>query len=178
MFSQTLLTFAIASLAAVKAVDVCSYSNTLGCSGTSLCCKGVAEHICCEVPNAGFGFSIAYNGLPGPVSDGQAWTSSNCVDGGVFTDQVGTGNKCYVGAGTKINSSVAAARLAIAWTNTASKRATVGPMETMQVNVFKYTAEGVEKAIQIPAVDGAVDAVLNLYKAGNFTGLATYASAD
>ncbi|KAJ7661903.1 hypothetical protein DFH06DRAFT_1129082 [Mycena polygramma] len=165
MFSQTLLTFAIASLAAVEAVDVCSYSNTLGCSGTSLCCKGVAEHICCEVPNAGFGFSIAYNGLPGPVSDGQAWTSSNCVDGGVFTDQIGTGNKCYVVSHGPTPPD-------------SSKRATVGPMETMQVNVFKYTAEGVEKAIQIPAVDGAVDAVLNLYKAGNFTGLATYASAD
>ncbi|KAJ6492722.1 hypothetical protein C8R47DRAFT_1070275 [Mycena vitilis] len=170
MFSKVLLTLAIAALATVNAVNVCSYSNTLGCSGTAICCDSLAEHRCCLIPNTGFGFSILYDLLPGPVSDGQAWTGNNCVDGPVFTDQVGTGAKCFVGVGEKINS--------VAWTNTASKRATTGPMETMQANVFKYTLNGAEKAVEIPAIDGAVDTILNLYQAGNFTGLAMYASAN
>ncbi|KAJ7888987.1 hypothetical protein B0H13DRAFT_1626897 [Mycena leptocephala] len=170
MFSQTFLAFVLASLAVVKAVDLCAYSNTLGCSGTSVCCGDIAANLCCHPIPAGFGFSIDYLGLPGPVSDGQAWTGTNCVSGPIFTDQIGTGNKCFVGAGTKINS--------MAWTNSASKGAADAVGGTMQPNVFKFTVEGVEKSIQIPAVEGAIDTILTMYKAGNFTGIEAYAHVN
>ncbi|KAJ7159165.1 hypothetical protein C8R43DRAFT_1179106 [Mycena crocata] len=164
MFSKTLLTFIFASLATVKAVNVCAYSNTLGCSGSAVCCSNLAEHLCCVNVPTGFGFAVQYQNLPGPVSDGQAWTSNNCVNGGVFTDQIGTGTKCYVGGGTKINS--------MAWTNTASRIA--GVSGTTNPNAFMYTEDGVEKYVQIPAEDGAIEAMLGFYKAKNFTALEAY----
>ncbi|KAJ6492719.1 hypothetical protein C8R47DRAFT_1012805 [Mycena vitilis] len=168
MVSKTLLRFGLASFAAVKAVDLCAYSSTEGCAGSALCCFDAAEHLCCNELTAEYGFSIGYAGLPGPVSDGQAWTGGNCADGPVFTGESGTGDKCFVGG--KTNS--------MSWTNTAGKRANPGPNATAQPNVFKFTANGVEKAVKIPTGKGAVDAVIALYKAGNFTGLATYVSAE
>ncbi|KAJ7653716.1 hypothetical protein DFH06DRAFT_1133848 [Mycena polygramma] len=150
MFSKTLLSFIFASFAAVKAVDLCAYSSTEGCSGSALCCFDAAEHLCCNEFTAEYGFAIGYTSLPGPVSDGQAWTGGNCVDGPIFTGETGTGDKCFVGG--KTNS--------ISWTNTAGKRANPGPNATAQPNVFKFTANGVEKAVKIPAGEGAVDAVI------------------
>ncbi|KAJ7927200.1 hypothetical protein B0H13DRAFT_1861576 [Mycena leptocephala] len=160
MFSQTFLAFVLASLAVVKAVDLCAYSNTLGCSGTSVCCGDIAANLCCHPIPAGFGFSIDYLGLPGPVSDGQAWTGTDYRDG----------QQVLRGAGTKINS--------MAWTNSASKGAADAVGGTMQPNVFKFTVEGVEKSIQIPAVEGAIDTILTMYKAGNFTGIEAYAHVN
>ncbi|KAJ7148348.1 hypothetical protein C8R46DRAFT_1343837 [Mycena filopes] len=168
MFSNTLLAFALASVAAVHAVDICGYSNTLGCSGSAICCDSLPAQRCCSITTAGFGFSVEYFGFPGVVSDGQAWTSSNCVAGPVFTDQIGTGNKCFVGGGPKINS--------VAWVNSAS-RVVNQTIEGSAVapTSFRFTENGVEKSITIPAGEDAIDKLVALYKAKDFAGLAAYA---
>ncbi|KAJ7938838.1 hypothetical protein B0H13DRAFT_2301487 [Mycena leptocephala] len=105
-----------------------------------------------------------------PVRMFKLLSSTDCVSGPIFTDQIVTGNKCFVGAGTKINS--------VVWTNSASKGAADAVGETMQPNVFKFTMEGVDKSIQIPAVEGAIDTILIMYKAGNFTGIEAYAHVN
>ncbi|KAJ6492740.1 hypothetical protein C8R47DRAFT_1214056 [Mycena vitilis] len=179
MFFRAFFTLAGASFAAVKAVDLCAWSSLEGCFDSAVCCIGAVEHVCCNSILSDYGFSVQYTDLPGPVSDGQAWASANCVAnplGNCFaslainTEASGTGDFCFRGVG-KINS--------LSWTHRASKRADVGFMETMLANVFKFTVDGAEKAIQIPAGEGSVDTVLALYKAINFTGLATYyASAN
>ncbi|KAJ7653708.1 hypothetical protein DFH06DRAFT_957567, partial [Mycena polygramma] len=76
----------IASFAVVKAVDLCAYSNFGGRSGSSVCCSNFPENTCCELPD-GYGFSVGYTNLPGPVSVGQAWSSRNCVAEPVNTGQ-------------------------------------------------------------------------------------------
>ncbi|KAJ7760764.1 hypothetical protein B0H14DRAFT_2540133 [Mycena olivaceomarginata] len=171
MFSKTLLAFAIASATVVSAVDLCGYSDTLGCSGAALCCRNASQHFCCSFV-AGFGFSVQYTNLPGVVSDGQAWTSSNCVAGGVFTDQIGTGTKCFVSGGAqKINSA--------SWTNTASKGVVDAVVPgIITPNIFKFTVDGVEKRVPIPAGEDSIEAMLALYKAGNFTGLEAFGNAN
>ncbi|KAJ6579272.1 hypothetical protein DFH09DRAFT_1310609 [Mycena vulgaris] len=107
------------------------------------------------------------------ITERRSWgTVSDSEPGlqqGVFTNQIGTGNKCFIGAGTKINS--------MSWTNTASKRA-VDAVDGVQPNTLKFAVEGVEKALQIPAGEGAIDTMLALFQAGNFTGLEAYAGAN
>ncbi|KAJ7833545.1 hypothetical protein B0H14DRAFT_3462683 [Mycena olivaceomarginata] len=95
-YTQTLLTFVLASL--VNAVDICAWSNIEDCTGTAVCCGHNPEHSYCTNIPAGFVFSVQYTDLPGPISFGQAWTSTDCVAGRVSTDQVGSGTKCYASA--------------------------------------------------------------------------------
>lgn len=170
MFSQSLFTFVLASITVVNAVNICAFSDTLGCSGASVCCNNIAPSGCCSPIPAGFGFAVEYEGLPGAVSDGQAWTGTSCLNGPIFTDQIGTGNKCYVGGGTKAGSA--------AWVNSASRRSAAdGPVQ--KPDTFKYTSEGgVEKAVSIPDLDGAVATMLEMYKAGNFSGIEAHAAAN
>ena len=72
---RTLLFYVLASVAASQAVNVCAWTNTIACSGSSFCCNNLGANACCMNVPQGFGVSIAYNGLPGPVSAGQAWQS-------------------------------------------------------------------------------------------------------
>ncbi|KAJ7159164.1 hypothetical protein C8R43DRAFT_359695 [Mycena crocata] len=129
---QSLVFFTLAPFAAVSAVDLCAYSNDLGCfgPGAALCCAESPEHSCCGPIPPEFGLSIFYNALPGPVSEGQAWTSANCFSGGIFTDVTNTGNKCYVGGGQKVGS--------ISWASVLPARAGLGMLGIIQPNLFKY----------------------------------------
>ncbi|KAJ7130345.1 hypothetical protein C8R44DRAFT_731876 [Mycena epipterygia] len=167
MFHKLLIaTLAAIALAQVHAVDVCSWSDDLSCGGVATCCLNLPANQCCGNVAQGFGFSVSYSNLPGLVSDGQAWTSSDCGAGGIVTQQIGTGTKCWRGAGTKAGST--------SWTNHASKRS-VG--ECLTPNVFKFTHNGVQKAVQIPSDDGALDKLVGFAKAGNFSALAAYPPA-
>ncbi|KAJ7209862.1 hypothetical protein C8J57DRAFT_1540204 [Mycena rebaudengoi] len=103
-----------------------------------------------------------------PVSDGQAWTSINCRAGAIITQQIGPGNKCWVGAGTKANS--------MAWTHAASKRSAPAS-ECAAPDVLKFTDNGLQKAVRIPSTDGALKEMIEFVKANNFTALAAYTPA-
>ncbi|KAJ7241079.1 hypothetical protein C8J57DRAFT_1527123 [Mycena rebaudengoi] len=167
MFHQLFIA-TVAAIALVQAVDVCAWTNTLNCDGTAVCCLKFGVNQCCGNIQQGFGFSISYSNLPGPVSDGQAWTSINCRAGAIITQQIGTGNKCWVGAGTKANS--------MAWTHAASKRSAPAS-ECAAPDVLKFTDIGVQKAVRMPSTDGALKEMIEFVKANNFTALAAYTPA-
>ncbi|KAJ7261496.1 hypothetical protein C8J57DRAFT_1514021 [Mycena rebaudengoi] len=100
----------------------------------------------------------------------QAWTSGDCRAGAINTASAGTGNRCFVGAGlTKAGSA--------AWTHAASKRASV-PVEYVTPDTFSYTVEGLARTIKLPSGSDAVDAVVSLYRAGNFTALGEYEATE
>ncbi|KAJ7938967.1 hypothetical protein B0H13DRAFT_2301169 [Mycena leptocephala] len=167
---RTLLIYVLASVAASQAVNVCAWTNTIACSGSSFCCNSIGANNCCTNVPAGFGVSISYNGLPGPVSAGQAWQSGNCVAGAINVAQAGTGNKCFVG-GRRVKAG------SMAWTHAASKRE-ANPIEYATPDTFNFEVDGIAKVIKIPATDGAVDLVAELFWAGNFTALLAFESAD
>jgi hypothetical protein len=167
---NTLLTIVLASAASIHAVNVCAHSSTVACAGTSLCCNNIGANQCCGNFGVSFGFSVSYSGLPGPISAGQAWTSGDCRAGGINVAQAGTGNKCFVGGGpTKAGSA--------AWTHAANKR-TSEPAEWVTPDTFSYTVEGLARTIKLPSGSDAVDAVVSLYTAGNFTALEEYEAAE
>ncbi|KAJ6487282.1 hypothetical protein DFH09DRAFT_1339516 [Mycena vulgaris] len=165
MFRQLLIpTMATIALLQVGAVDVCAFSDTLGCPNrSSLCCKDIGPNNCCGPVPEGFGFSVAYLDLPEPVSDGQAWQSNNCGAGAIITQQIGTWGKCWVSAGTTKAGSKA-------WTHAASK----GGGSTVHVspNVLKYTDDsGAKKTVKIPS--GELEKIAELVKVKNFKALAS-----
>ncbi|KAJ6541053.1 hypothetical protein DFH09DRAFT_929343, partial [Mycena vulgaris] len=161
---RTLLTYVLASVAASQAVNVCAWTNTIACSGSSFCCNSLGANNCCMNVPAGFGVSISYNGLPGPQS-------GNCVADAINVAQAGTGNKCFVGGGNVKAGSMT-------WTHAANKREAT-PIEYATPDTFNFEVDGVAKAIKIPATDGAVDAVVaELFWAGNFTALLAFESAE
>ncbi|KAF7349820.1 hypothetical protein MVEN_01282200 [Mycena venus] len=165
-----LLTYVLASVVTSQAVNVCAWTNNIACSGSSFCCNSLGANNCCMNVPAGFGVSISYDGLPGPISAGQAWTSGNCVAGAIDVAQAGTGNKCFVGGGgVKAGS--------MAWTHAPSKREAT-PIEYATPDTFNFEVDGVAKAIKIPATNGAVELVAELFWAGNFTALLAFESAD
>jgi hypothetical protein len=166
MMKNALVFLAAIAPLATQAVDICAWSNAQGCSGTGVCCNNIGANNCCGIPG-GFGFSIGYNGLPGPVSDGQAWTSNNCVAGGIVTFQIGTGNKCWVGGGLQAHS--------MAWTHAASKRE-LGNGTTVNPDVFKFIVGGETKGIKIPD-NVEIGDLVALANAGDFATLQTYEAA-
>ena len=174
MFKPIFTTVVLAtSIVLVKSVDVCAWSNTIACSGSAVCCNNLGANVCCDIATQGFGYSISYDGLLAPVSAGQAWQSNNCGAGAIDVAQVGTGNKCWVGGGSVVAGSMA-------WTHAASRRSAIAKRngECSTPDTLRFTVNGVAKAIKIPADAGAVDVVVGLLNAGNFTALEAYPPAE
>jgi hypothetical protein len=173
MITSTFITIAtILTMVNGQALTLCAWSDTLGCDNVGVCCSIGVNNCCGNIPQ-GFGFSISYAGLPGPVSDGQAWTSTDCTAGGIITQQIGTGDKCWVGAGLKASS--------MAWTHAASKRDESeslnarGSISVASPDIFRYSVNNVAKAIKFP--DGDFDKIYGFYKAGNYSALGAYPPA-
>ncbi|KAJ7863846.1 hypothetical protein B0H13DRAFT_2281989 [Mycena leptocephala] len=132
--------------------------------GKNSCCGSLVQTV---------GFSASYRPLESAVAFDQAWTSSNCGDGPIATNQVGPGDRCWTGLGTKANS--------IAWANFGDARRAAAErnfMETVSPNAFVFSHKGVEKAIQIPEHSGAIDTLIELYQKGDFATLEGYQASE
>ncbi|KAJ7892165.1 hypothetical protein B0H13DRAFT_2665732 [Mycena leptocephala] len=176
MFSPTFLTFVLASLAVVKGVEICGYSDTLGCSGAAVCCSNIAANVSCGALPTGFGAAIDYVGLPLDSSDPD-WICNDCRVGVMqacvdFNNQDGPGvEDCYLASGVNITTAL--------WTTTISSSCTaVSSDEMVQPDVFKFPVDGAVKAVRIPAGEGAVETMIALFEAGNFTALEAYPPAN
>ena len=66
----------------------------------------------------------------------------------------------------------------IAWVNgPGSPARRSAPGGSLRPDTFKYIAEGgVEKAVNIPGHDGAIETMLAMFQAGNLTGVEAYAA--
>ncbi|KAJ7247836.1 hypothetical protein C8J57DRAFT_1240770 [Mycena rebaudengoi] len=73
----------------------------------AFCCLNFGVNQCCGNIQQGFGFSISYSNSPAQSLMAKRGPA-------LIAGLIGTGNKCWVGAGTKVNS--------MAWTHAASKR--------------------------------------------------------
>ncbi|KAJ7257145.1 hypothetical protein C8J57DRAFT_1002472, partial [Mycena rebaudengoi] len=149
----------------VQGIDLCAWPSTESCSGIAICCFGLQKNGCCSNLPANVGFSISYNPLESSNAFGQAWTRSDCRDpGGIGTNAVGPGDRCYNGHGVKANS--------MAWANFGDRRRFDGnSTETVSPNAFVYTTNGVEKAIRIPEHPGSIDTLFELHQKGDFATL-------
>ncbi|PPQ73055.1 hypothetical protein CVT24_001633 [Panaeolus cyanescens] len=163
-----LVAFVAAVALPAAAVDICFYSNALGCSGPSGCCTNLAVNNCCGPADTALGFSLQYSDLPN-LTTGQAWTSDRCspANTGIRTFQNGPGNKCWNGGGLRAASA--------AWSfGTGGKLAPSGDASAAcrSFDSFKYPdADGVEQTIHIG--DGQSFKQLQaLYDAGDFEALA------
>ncbi|KAJ6545315.1 hypothetical protein B0H19DRAFT_1075650 [Mycena capillaripes] len=170
LFKTILNTIFVASVTTlVHGIDLCAWPNTQACSGIAVCCFGLAKNACCGNLPQTVGFSISYNPLEISIAFGQAWTRSDCRDpGGIGTNQVGPGDRCWNGLGVaKTNS--------MSWANSGDRRRFSGNnTDTVSPNAFVYTKDGVEKAIKIPGHDGAIDTLFELYQKGDFATLDGY----
>ncbi|KAJ7912698.1 hypothetical protein B0H13DRAFT_2474308 [Mycena leptocephala] len=156
----------------VQGIDLCAWPSTQACSGIALCCFNLAKNGCCANLPSNVGFSISYNPLPSSIAFGQAWTQPTCTDpGGIGTNQIGPGDRCWNGQGVKANS--------MSWANSGDRRRFDGNItETISPNAFVFTNNGVEKAIRIPENSGAVDTLFELYQKGDFAALEGYETIE
>ncbi|PPR03783.1 hypothetical protein CVT24_007526 [Panaeolus cyanescens] len=161
--------FIAASALSVAAVDVCFYSNTLGCSGTAGCCNNLAVNLCCGPAASGLGFSIKYIGLP-DITTGQAWSGDRCspASTGIRTFQNGPGDRCWTGGGLRAASG--------AWTfgtgGRVANSSNTTSTECQGFNAFKYSdAQGIEQTIQIGGGGPSFEELQALYVAGNLSAL-------
>ncbi|KAJ7912691.1 hypothetical protein B0H13DRAFT_2659915 [Mycena leptocephala] len=155
-----------------QGIDLCAWPSTQACSGIALCCFNLAKNGCCANLPSNVGFSISYNPLPSSIAFGQAWTQPACTDpGGIGTNQIGPGDRCWNGQGVKANS--------MSWANSGDRRRFDGNItETVSLNAFVFTNNGVEKAIRIPEHSGAVDTLFELYQKGDFATLEGYETIE
>ncbi|KAJ7907943.1 hypothetical protein B0H13DRAFT_2273544 [Mycena leptocephala] len=165
LFNNIFTVIVVASVATlVHGIDLCAWPSANSCSGIATCCLGVAKNACCGSLVQTVGFSASYRPLESAVAFYQAWTSSNCGDGPIATNQVGPGDRCWTGLGTKANS--------IAWANFGDARRAAAEETLWRPH------KGVEKAIRIPEHSGAIDTLIELYQKGDFATLEGYQAIE
>ncbi|KAJ7571934.1 hypothetical protein C8J56DRAFT_1083817 [Mycena floridula] len=174
MFFKNIFTATIvASVTLVKAIDLCAWPSSNSCTGFATCCFNQPRGACCASLAQTVGFSVSYRPLEDSTAFGEAWTASDCKSGGIGTGQVGPGDRCWNGLGTKANS--------IAWAHFGdpSPRDLSAKNSTCTApNAFVFTSNGVEKAIKIPGDAGAVDTLIDLYQKGDFATLEGFEAAE
>ncbi|KAF9483082.1 hypothetical protein BDN70DRAFT_963831 [Pholiota conissans] len=139
------------------------FASTVSCSGSAFGCTDGGA-ICCSLPT-GFGFSAQFNNLLSG-SQGQGYTGGGCSN---FAFSVfGPGTKCQNLGGGRVSNSPQGGRRAVQ--ARAAEEATV----CSEPSYFRYTINGAERTIKVPAATGAAQAIADLYLANKVTALATY----
>ncbi|KAF9471622.1 hypothetical protein BDN70DRAFT_975642 [Pholiota conissans] len=169
-FKLTALVSAAVLAAPVLAQNVNyeGFASTVSCSGSAFGCTDGGA-ICCSLPT-GFGFSAQFNNLPSG-SQGQGYTGGGC--GNFVFSVFGPGTKCQNLGGGRVSNlnwfhSPQGGRRAV------QARAAEEATACSEPSYFRYTVNGAERTIKVPATTGSAQTIADLYLARNMTALSAY----